>query len=84
MQFDKPELMADFRKLDAELKAEGIFDPSYAHVAMRMAELIAMLALGVYVMYKAAAPGQGFTGEGYRCWSADTLLFYSGFVIFGI
>lgn len=44
-------MMQDFRKLDAELKAEGVFDPSLSHFIYRTAEIIGMVVLGIYMMY---------------------------------
>ncbi|CAL8122110.1 unnamed protein product [Orchesella dallaii] len=43
-------LTKDFTKLFMELKAEGVFDPSYTHITYRIVELILITVLGLYVV----------------------------------
>ena len=49
----KADFVQDFRKLEQDLKDEGVFDPSSLHVAYRMIELVLMLAAGLYMVYLA-------------------------------
>jgi len=44
------ELLADFRKLTQELRDEGLFNPSPIHIAYRLAEIVIMHALGVWLV----------------------------------
>ncbi|ODM91448.1 Fatty acid desaturase 2 [Orchesella cincta] len=43
-------LTEDFTKLYLELKAEGYFEPSYFHVAIRIVELISLTLLGFHLI----------------------------------
>lgn len=45
------ELVKDFRKLEQDLKSEGVFDPSYLHVAWRITELTLFFVIGHYLCY---------------------------------
>lgn len=71
--------MKGFRELDAQLKAEGWFDPSLWHLAYRIFEIFAMVFVGVGMMYLVDNPERKYTP-----WSLDTIIFYSGYVLFGI
>eukprot|EP01083_Nonionella_stella_P031242 85520_1 len=44
-------ILEDYRKLEAELRAEGLFDPCVPHVVMRCVEIIAMFILGVWLVH---------------------------------
>eukprot|EP00392_Amoebophrya_sp_AT5.2_P009838 g9866.t1 len=43
-------LLADIRKLEAELDAEGYFKPSPAHAFYRVLEIVAMHAIGLWLL----------------------------------
>ncbi|CAL8112227.1 unnamed protein product [Orchesella dallaii] len=43
-------LTEDFTKLYLELKAEGLFEPSYSHVAYRLTEMLLFILLGLYFL----------------------------------
>ncbi|CAL8122104.1 unnamed protein product [Orchesella dallaii] len=43
-------LTEDFTKLYKELKAEGIFDPSYTHITYRIVELLVFTVVGLYII----------------------------------
>ena len=49
----KEDFVKDFRKLEQDLKDEGVFDPSPLHVAYRMIELVLMLIAGLCMIYVA-------------------------------
>jgi len=49
--FKEDELSRDFEKLRQELMAEGYFDPSPAHTAYRIAEVLALYVAGVALIY---------------------------------
>lgn len=46
----KDALLEDFNKLRADLKAEGFFDPAPLHVLYRIAEIVAMHAIGLWLV----------------------------------
>jgi len=82
---DKQALVDDFRKLTQDLKDEGMFDPSWLHVAYRITELFVMVLGGIFMMYYADPPTDnsfGFTP--YQPYSTDTLVFWTAFIIVGI
>ncbi|CAL8112289.1 unnamed protein product [Orchesella dallaii] len=43
-------LTEDFTNLYLELKAEGLFEPSYSHVAYRFTEMLLLILLGLYLL----------------------------------
>ena len=47
----KKNFVKDFRKLEQDLKDEGIFDPSPIHITYRIVELVLMLSIGLYMIY---------------------------------
>ncbi len=63
-------LMADFKKLTEELKAEGFFKPSIPHVIYRVLELVLLHAAGIWLIRNNSLPlgivllalGQGRSG----------------------
>ncbi len=46
-------LLKDFDKLTEELRAEGFFDPAPLHVVLRVLEVAAMYAVGIYLLFNA-------------------------------
>ena len=44
-------LTADFRKLRSDLQKEGYFQPDLAHVAFRVAEVVALFAVGISLVW---------------------------------
>ena len=48
-------LMADFTKLEQDLRAEGLFEPSPVHIALRLLELAGLHALGLGLLLLAAS-----------------------------
>lgn len=48
-------LLKDFDKLTEELRAEGYFDPDPFHVFYRVAEVLAMYAVGIYYLFNGAS-----------------------------
>mmetsp|Transcript_4546 Transcript_4546/g.11090 ORF Transcript_4546/g.11090 Transcript_4546/m.11090 type:complete len:2751 (-) Transcript_4546:1570-9822(-) len=70
-------LLADIRKLEAELDAEGYFKPSPLHAAYRVAEIIMMHAVGGALLYVSSC-----------CWEDSAWIGYAtlvaGFVTLGI
>jgi len=61
-------LSISYQKLRAELKEKGHFEPSYAHVVYRLAEIFIMHAVGLYLMMH----------------SSSTMAFVAGLAITGI
>jgi len=55
-------LTEDFTKLYLELKAEGLFEPSYSHIFYRMTEMIILLVLGLYIVIQYSNPWIKFLG----------------------
>ncbi|CAL8098310.1 unnamed protein product [Orchesella dallaii] len=50
IQMRNKELTEDFTKLYLELKAEGLFQPSYFHIAWRLMETLLFAFLGLYLI----------------------------------
>ena len=48
--FDVSPLLVDYEKLRADFEKEGMFDPSIPHVVYRLSEIIALHALGIYLI----------------------------------
>jgi len=46
----KRQMGEDFAKLHEELKAEGFFEPNYAHITYRFMEVFVMFAVGSYLL----------------------------------
>lgn len=44
------ELLADFKKLTKELEDEGMFKPSIPHIIYRIAEVVLLYAVGIYLV----------------------------------
>lgn len=60
-------LVRDFRKLTDELKAEGVFDPSLPNVLFRNAELVALHAVGIALLYMSSGVS---AAAGWAAWLA--------------
>lgn len=68
---DKSEAMLkDFEAFRQQLKEEGYYNPSYTHIAYRIAELVAMHYVGGYMLL--------------HYWESNPLLSFLGLLILGI
>jgi len=74
--FGNSALLEDYRKLEAELKAEGVFDPSPLHVAWRILEIALIYAAGFGLMYAGNAGAGGFL--------LGTAMLYCGMAVVGV
>ena len=89
----KSDFVQDFRKLEQDLKDEGVFDPSPLHVAYRMIELVLMLAAGLYMIYLAGPnahciptsinPSDWLSSLQENIFSGKFFMFWAGILLYG-
>jgi len=70
----KEKLQADFAAFRAELEAEGYFDPDPTHVFWRFVEILAMHAVGAWLVRGGLASLVGAAGAGWCAWVAGVMI----------
>jgi len=91
---NKINFVKDFRKLEQDLKDEGIFDPSPIHITYRTVELLLMLCISLYMIYTAGPNAHcipyslnllewGSTLKG-NIFNGKIFFFWGGIILYGL